>query len=176
MIQTCVLIQTCILQTPLGNLRLTLQKKTLTRIEFLSEHDTDYIADFSIENFSISDFSNNHLFEKIIRELKQYFQNPAHIFSIPINITGTPFQLKVREALRQIPLGETVSYGELAKQLETSPRAIGNACRTNPIPIIIPCHRVVGKTDLGGFSGKRDGQFLQIKKWLLQHERYKFNL
>lgn len=160
--------QTCILPSPLGNLRLTLEQETLSRIEFLTEDDTQNSADHA------TDFSNNNLFEKIIHELKEYFQHPAHVFSTPLKINGTPFQIKVWEALRQIPSGETVSYGDLAHLLKTSPRAIGNACRANRIPVIIPCHRVVGKTGWGGFSGQRTGQFLQIKKWLLQHERYTF--
>ncbi|WP_235602990.1 methylated-DNA--[protein]-cysteine S-methyltransferase [Piscirickettsia litoralis] len=72
--------------------------------------------------------------------------------------------------MQEIPRGQTLTYGELAKKLQTGPRAIGAACRTNPIPVIIPCHRIVSKQGMGGFHGKTSGKFLTIKEWLLQHE------
>ena len=62
------------------------------------------------------------------------------------------------------------TYGELAKLLNTSAQAVGNACRENPIPIIIPCHRVVSRASLGGYCGKTSGSKIQIKTWLLQNE------
>ncbi|MEE9573942.1 MAG: methylated-DNA--[protein]-cysteine S-methyltransferase, partial [Candidatus Neomarinimicrobiota bacterium] len=100
-----------------------------------------------------------------------YFKNPDSYFNLPLAPKGTTFQQKVWQALQNIPSGETRTYGELAKQLNTSPRAIGNTCRANPIPIVIPCHRVVGQNNDGGFMGKTTGQSLEIKKWLLEHER-----
>lgn len=87
------------------------------------------------------------------------------------NLKGTEFQKRVWRALCAIPPGTTKTYGELAKQLNTSPRAIGNACRKNPLPIIIPCHRVVAKNSLGGYAGARIGNLLEIKKWLLRYEK-----
>jgi methylated-DNA-[protein]-cysteine S-methyltransferase len=63
-----------------------------------------------------------------------------------------------------------MTYGELARQLNTSARAVGNACRANPIPLVIPCHRVVSKSDIGGFSGSRNGAPVKSKTWLLGHE------
>ena len=83
---------------------------------------------------------------------------------------GTPFQKKVWLALQKIPAGQVMTYGELAKQLKTSARAVGNACRANPMPLVIPCHRVVAKSGLGGFSGSQEGAPIKIKKWLLEHE------
>lgn len=91
-------------------------------------------------------------------------------FDIELQTTGTAFQKKVWQALQQIPVGQVVTYGELAQQLKTSARAVGNACRANPVPLIIPCHRVVSKNGLGGFSGSQDGAPIQIKSWLLKHE------
>jgi methylated-DNA-[protein]-cysteine S-methyltransferase len=108
--------------------------------------------------------------QQIYRELHSYFQNPAHLFNLELSLTGTPFQQKVWQALRNIPSGATLSYNVLAKQLMTSPRAIGNACRANPIPIIIPCHRIVAQNHIGGYAGATQGTLLNIKKWLLQHE------
>ena len=73
--------------------------------------------------------------------------------------------------MRRIPAGKTLSYGVLAKKLDTSARAVGNACRANPVPIIVPCHRVVASNGMGGFMGKRSGSPLDLKHWLLAHER-----
>jgi methylated-DNA-[protein]-cysteine S-methyltransferase len=77
----------------------------------------------------------------------------------------------VWQALRRIPGGSTQSYGELARQLHTAPRAVGQACGANPIPVIIPCHRVLARNGLGGFMSSAGGDSLAIKRWLLEHER-----
>ena len=63
-----------------------------------------------------------------------------------------------------------LTYGEMAKKLDSSPRAVGNACRANPLPIIIPCHRVVSQSGIGGYGGHTEGEVLAIKEWLLHHE------
>ena len=95
---------------------------------------------------------------------------PNLAFDIELRTKGTLFQQKVWRALRSIPVGQVMTYGELAKQLKTSARAVGNACRANPVPLIIPCHRVISKSGLGGFAGSRNGVSLNIKSWLLDHE------
>jgi len=107
---------------------------------------------------------------KVARVLRSYFSNPRYSFHIPLKLTGTAFQQRVWRALRRIPTGRTLSYGALARKLSTSARAVGNACRANPIPIIIPCHRVVASDGAGGFMGKRSGSALRLKQRLLQHE------
>uniref|UniRef100_A0A450VGG9 Methylated-DNA-[protein]-cysteine S-methyltransferase n=1 Tax=Candidatus Kentrum eta TaxID=2126337 RepID=A0A450VGG9_9GAMM len=109
-------------------------------------------------------------FENAVHQLTDYFHDPGWGFDLPIAPGGTPFQQRVWQALRSIPPGKTVSYSMLAVQLGTGARAVGNACRKNPIPIIIPCHRVVGIRDSGGFMGARVGKPLAIKQWLLRHE------
>jgi methylated-DNA-[protein]-cysteine S-methyltransferase len=87
-------------------------------------------------------------------------------------MAGTPFQRRVWHALRRIPSGCTRSYGELARELGSSARAVGGACRRNPIPIVVPCHRVIAAGGgAGGFMGQRSGDALAIKTWLLDHER-----
>jgi methylated-DNA-[protein]-cysteine S-methyltransferase len=85
-------------------------------------------------------------------------------------LKATPFQKRVWRALLTIPRGTTLTYGELAKKLNSSPRAIGQACRANPIPFLIPCHRVVGAKDKGGYFGKRTGSKMALKSWLLEQE------
>lgn len=105
-------------------------------------------------------------------QLQSYLDNPAFAFDLPMKLTGTRHQLSVWEAMCAIPAGETRTYGELAKSIGSSARAVGGACGANPIPIVVPCHRVVGANgSLGGFMGARQEGFeLSIKRWLLAHE------
>ena len=108
----------------------------------------------------------------LITALKNYFnKQPENFATISITLHGTPFQQRVWKALQAIPYGQTRTYQQLAKQLNTSARAIGNACRANPIPIIVPCHRIVAKSGLGGFMGQVSGQALKIKQFLLTLEQ-----
>ena len=95
---------------------------------------------------------------------------PNMVFDVELEARGTEFQRKVWQALQQIPAGCVITYGDLARQLKTSARAVGNACRANPIPLIIPCHRVVAKSGPGGFAGSRNGTPMKIKTGLLEHE------
>ena len=104
-------------------------------------------------------------------QLNCYFSNPCHQFEIPLDLKGTIFQLRVWNALRLIPAGKTITYGELAEHLGSSARAVGNACRANQLPVVVPCHRVVAKSGIGGFMGQRQGNELSIKRCLLQHEQ-----
>ncbi len=85
-------------------------------------------------------------------------------------LEGTAFQQRVWEALQAIPPGTVLTYGELAVRLGTAARAIGGACRSNPIPILIPCHRVVAGRDWEVTPGEVTGDPLGIKRWLLRHE------
>ena len=92
---------------------------------------------------------------------------------LPSNLVGTDFQKRVWAELLKIPPGKTVTYGDLAKKLNSHPRAIGQACKANPLPITIPCHRVVGKNNLGGYFGHTQGKILDKKKKLLASEKQK---
>jgi len=104
------------------------------------------------------------------KQLMAYFETGSHAFELPLGLRGTAFQRRVWEALREIPSGCTVTYGELAGQLGTGARAIGGACRANPCPIVVPCHRVIAGKGLGGFAGDTGGRKLAVKRWLLRHE------
>ncbi len=104
-------------------------------------------------------------------QLDAFFEGERRSFSIPLIIESTLFQKRVCQALQKIPLGTTVTYGALAEQLSSSPRAVGGGCRRNPIPLIIPCHRVVASEGIGGFSGKTSGKLVSAKQWLLNHEQ-----
>jgi methylated-DNA-[protein]-cysteine S-methyltransferase len=103
-------------------------------------------------------------------ELRAYFADGAHGVNLPFKVGGTRFQNRVWSELRRIPAGQTTTYGELARRLGTSPRAVGGACRANPCPIVVPCHRVVAVHGLGGFAGDTSGRRLEVKRWLLAHE------
>nr|VFK44850.1 MAG: methylated-DNA-[protein]-cysteine S-methyltransferase [Candidatus Kentron sp. TC]VFK47134.1 MAG: methylated-DNA-[protein]-cysteine S-methyltransferase [Candidatus Kentron sp. TC] len=116
--------------------------------------------------------TENSVVADAVEQLGRYFEDPEWRFELPLAPGGTPFQQRVWQALQSIPSGETISYGTLAARLGTCARAVGNACRGNPIPIIIPCHRVVGVRGPGGFMGSRAGEPLAIKKWLLTHESF----
>jgi methylated-DNA-[protein]-cysteine S-methyltransferase len=102
-------------------------------------------------------------------QLEEYFARRRTVFDLPLAPQGTPFQLRVWNALRAIPYGTTESYGGLARRIGTptsAARAVGAANGQNPIPIIVPCHRVIGANgDLVGFGGG-----LERKRWLLVHE------
>lgn len=106
----------------------------------------------------------------VCQQLHSYSANSKFHFSVTVKASGTPFQKKVWRALSKIPANQTVTYGEMAHRLRTSARAVGNACRRNPAPIVVPCHRVVAKNGTGGFMGKREGSAIQMKNWLLRHE------
>jgi len=110
------------------------------------------------------------LARQAVTALRRYADEPAFRFQLPIRLHGTPFQRRVWAALQTLQCGETVRYGELAARLGSGARAIGNACRANPLPLIVPCHRVVAKHGLGGFAGDRNGGRIVIKQRLLQHE------
>lgn len=110
---------------------------------------------------------------EVCAQLRAYFSDASFQFDLPLKLSGTEHQLKVWGALRGIPCGEVQTYGSLATLLHSSPRAVGQACGNNPVPIVIPCHRVVSKAGLGGFMHRVDCGALDIKQWLLAHERHR---
>lgn len=102
-----------------------------------------------------------------------YLADAAAPLDLPLKVEGTEFQQRVWRALQTIPVGTTWSYAQLADHVGSGPRAVANACGANPIALVIPCHRVVGKHGLGGFMQGREHGPLNIKQWLLEHERRK---
>ncbi len=103
--------------------------------------------------------------------LRRWFRHPEQPIAIALHPSGTVFQQRVWAALRDIPSGRTVTYGELARRLQTAPRAVAGACRANPIPFLIPCHRVVAVGGPGGYMGETGGPAIELKQRLLAHER-----
>lgn len=103
-------------------------------------------------------------------QLSAYLDNPRYRFELPIRLTGSLHQLKVWEAMRAIPSGQTRTYGDLAAEVGSNARAVGSACGANPVPVVVPCHRIVAASGLGGFMGGTGEDTLSIKRWLLAHE------
>lgn len=110
------------------------------------------------------------LARQVCAQLKAYFADPRTRFDLPLAPDGTLFQQRTWRALQRIPSGTVRTYGELARSLQSAPRAVGGACRANPIPIVVPCHRVVAANGPGGFMGATRGRAMDIKRWLLEHE------
>jgi len=115
----------------------------------------------------------NPLAENVCRQIERYLDDPGYRFDLPFEFNGTAFQCRVWQAICTIPSGRTLTYLDIARKLATAPRPVGGACGANRIPIVIPCHRVVGSNGLGGFMKARDGFPLDIKRWLLKHEGIK---
>lgn len=147
-----------ILSAPFCHLGACFSGKVLTRLDFLPA---------TTQPTAMPD----ERIQRLANELAAYWRNPAHRFDLPFEPTGTPFQLHVWQALMEIAPGKPMTYGALARQLGTAARAVGQACGANPLPILIPCHRVVSSQGPGGFMHAASGAPLDFKNWLLQHER-----
>ena len=107
---------------------------------------------------------------KVCRQLKAYLKEPNFEFDLPFDYSGTDFQRRVWEAVKAIPVGAVLSYLQVARKIGSAPRPVGTACGANHIPILIPCHRVVGSQGIGGFMNARRGAPIDVKRWLLHQE------
>jgi len=116
----------------------------------------------------------DQLAARVCRQLERYLDDPAFRFDLPFDFNGTGFQCRVWREIHRIPSGRTITYLDIARKLRTAPRPVGGACGANRIPLVIPCHRVVGASGLGGFMNAKSGSPLEIKKWLLAHEGVRF--
>ena len=146
------------LPTPFGMLGIRCEANALTGIDFL---EPDATPQTSSQAFA----------REVCEQLQAYFIDPNFHFNLSLKLNGTVHQTKVWQAISAIPSGQTRNYGDLATLLDSSPRAVGQACGANPIPIVIPCHRVVSKSGIGGFIHQREGDALDIKCWLLAYEK-----
>jgi methylated-DNA-[protein]-cysteine S-methyltransferase len=103
-------------------------------------------------------------------QIERYLEDPEFSFDLPVARQGTPFQRRVWTKIAAIGPGRTCSYGEIARELSSSARAVGQACGDNPVPLVVPCHRVLAAGGLGGFAHHEGGFHLSVKRWLLAHE------
>lgn len=128
-------------------------------------------VDLYLEVGSEEQIAATPLLHEAARQFAAYFRNGAFRFSLPLRLRGTEYQRRVWQQLMAIPAGTSCRYGDLAAGLSSGPRAVAAACRANPLPLIIPCHRVVAGHGLGGYCGRVTGPWVEVKQWLLQHER-----
>lgn len=153
----------------LGRIYVAATEKGVCAISFPT-HSVESFFEKILAQFQPNFFTQNpDPFEDLYRQLDQYLAGRKVSFAVPLDLQGTPFQLQVWKALADIPYGETRSYGEIARAISRPKacRAVGLANHNNPVPIVIPCHRVIGaKGDLVGFGGG-----LPLKKRLLAMEK-----
>lgn len=126
----------------------------------------NYVHDLPVQD------STNKLAEEVVHQLERYFEDPQWCFDLPLDISGTPFQQHLWHALCDVPAGVTDTYGRLAHQLNSGAQAVGQACRRNPVPVVVPCHRIISRQGMGGYAGEVDGEKMRIKKALLAHEGF----
>jgi len=139
------------LTTPVGEIVVVEEDDHIVRVRWSTESRQD----------------ETPLLRNVSEQIAAYFRNDLTAFDLPLRPGGSEFQRDVCDAMLAIPFGETRTYGELAEGLGVFAQAVGQACGHNPIPIIIPCHRVLGANGLGGFSG---GEGIETKMQLLRHE------
>ena len=143
------------LRTPFAVLGIRVSGSALTGVEYLPLSERAMAP-------------THALAARACRQIERFLDDPLFRFTLPLAPAGTAFRRRVWDALPAIPVGESRTYGEIARQL-------GRACGANPIALIIPCHRVVGSHgSLGGFMGVTEGNPIDIKRWLLTHEGYRF--
>jgi len=117
---------------------------------------------------------SNYFLKEVYQQLDFYFKKKLKKFDLPFILSGTEYQKKVLKKVCSIDYGKTVTYSDIAEKLKTHPRPVGNVCRKNSIQLLIPCHRIIGKNNIGGFSGEdiaTNGDMIFIKKNLLSFER-----
>ncbi|MBO9662093.1 methylated-DNA--[protein]-cysteine S-methyltransferase [Dokdonella sp.] len=149
------------LETPIGRLLLVADEDGLRCVDFPNK-DQDARIEQGWQR-------SRRFLGRVIEQLDAYFAGDLHVFDVALAPRGTAFRKSVWDELLRIPYGETISYGELARRIRQpqASRAVGAANGANPLPIIVPCHRVIGSSGkLTGFGGG-----LPTKQWLLEHER-----
>jgi methylated-DNA-[protein]-cysteine S-methyltransferase len=151
------LAYSAIIRLPFSTLGIISDDETLHAINFLA-------------NDIISLAPQDALAREVTSQLEAYCRDSRFGFDLPLAKSATTFQQRVRDALLAIPVGEVLTYAELADKLDSGARAVAMACRHNPLPVIVPCHRIVAKNSMGGYAGATSGKPVEIKRWLLEHE------
>lgn len=152
----------CSVDSPIGRLTLVADGDALLAVDFPHQHPSPARRGEPVES------STHPVLNQAARELAEYFAGTRQIFTTRLSPQGTPFQRTVWQQLTTIPFGTTCSYGQIAAAIARpkAVRAVGAANGQNPLPLFIPCHRVIGaRGDLTGFAGG-----LPLKRWLLAHE------
>jgi methylated-DNA-[protein]-cysteine S-methyltransferase len=147
--------------TPIGRLRIVAENGAITVIAWTHGKES--------KSKTAAVRNDDPLLRKTVAEIDAYFAGTLKRFTVPVEPRGTDFQRRVWNRMRDIDFGETLSYGALARILDSGPRAIGQVCGKNPVLLAVPCHRVVAQQGLGGFGGKV--QKPDQKTLLLDHEQ-----
>ena len=140
--------------SPIGPIRITSAAGVLCGLSIAAASEPDIAGDEA-------------LLDEATRQLGEYFGGARQTFDLPLAPLDTPRGEVLRAAIASIGHGETLTYGALARAAGSSPRAVGQACARNPLPIIVPCHRVLASNGIGAYSG---GNGVKTKQWLLAHE------
>ncbi|NDC12011.1 MAG: methylated-DNA--[protein]-cysteine S-methyltransferase [Actinobacteria bacterium] len=152
------------LRTPIGVLRVTASDRGVTNIDRVATKSNRVARQSSQRGTPAA----QRQADRAVRELREYFAGKRTRFTVPVHLEGTPFQERAWATMCKIPFGGTISYAEQARSMRAprAVRAVGSANGANPVPIIVPCHRVVASN--GGLGGYALG--LAMKRWLLAHE------
>jgi methylated-DNA-[protein]-cysteine S-methyltransferase len=151
--------QVVIRDTPIGPLTVAARSGRICAVHFGEK--------LAFQAGESPDLESEPVLGKAVLELEAYFSGDLREFTVPVALDGPPFHVRVWKHLTRIPFGQVETYGQIA-QILGSPggaRAVGNACAANPVPVIVPCHRVLASAGLGGYGGG-----LPAKEWLLRHE------
>lgn len=151
--------QVVIKETPIGPLTVTARGGAVCSVEFGERPVSDVPLSPDIDAESV--------LRRAVSELEAYFEGKLREFTVPVTLHGPPFHTRVWKHLTRIPFGQVETYDQIARTLGSpgGARAVGNACAANPVPVIVPCHRVLAAAGLGGYGGG-----LPAKVWLLRHE------
>lgn len=145
-------------ETPLGWLLATIEQEQVVAVTIVAERAPLAPA-------------RDAFARQVVTAFNGYFRDGRWPEGLPLKAQGTDFQQRVWACLRRIPTGHTRRYGAIAEELQSGARAVGNACRANPLLLLIPCHRVVAAHGRGGFAGQTQGRWPAMKDWLLAHEQ-----
>jgi methylated-DNA-[protein]-cysteine S-methyltransferase len=149
-----------IIAAPFGRIGIRADDRAVTEIVYLPAHFPEQPP-------------TNAIAAMAAQQIACYLLNPNMTFDLPLQSVGTAYQQRVWDQIAAIPCGSVLTYGALARQIHSAPRAVGQACGANWYPIVIPCHRVVAASGLGGFAhhDANSGFYTDVKRWLLVHEQ-----
>lgn len=147
-----------VIDAPFGKVGIRLEAAAIREIVYLPD---------SVDNIA----PDCPLAKQAALQIERYLESATAGFDLPLAGVGSAFQQRVWAAISEIPPGVVLTYGQLARQLGSVPRAVGQACGSNYFPLVIPCHRVVASSGIGGFAHTAgDNFFRNVKRWLLAHE------
>jgi methylated-DNA-[protein]-cysteine S-methyltransferase len=159
LVESAMLLFDAVIAAPFGGIGLRIAEGAVTEIVYLPR---------SIAPIAPS----STLAREAVAQMDAYLADADFRFDLPLLFRGSDFQRRVWKVIAAIPRGETLTYGQVAKHIRSAPRAVGQACGANWFPLVVPCHRVLAASGIGGFAHHDgDGFHLGVKRWLLQHER-----